>query len=148
MNPRGTGRNLYFCYGESLTLTSQRVDAIRSDPATARLPLHARADPRFFWNRSLCQPLIEAHAHLFILTAILGFVAQLSDMTAVSKSGATSFSVTLIARRSAQRAGARHWRRGADRDGNVANFVETEQIIATSDGGKLASLVQVNGDDH
>jgi len=35
----------------------------------------------------------------------------------------------LIARRSRKRAGVRFCRRGIDADGNVANFVETEQIV-------------------
>lgn len=51
--------------------------------------------------------------------------------------------VSLVARRSVQRAGARHWRRGADRSGAAANFVETEQVVATPDDAVLASFVQV-----
>ena len=34
------------------------------------------------------------------------------------------------------------WRRGADMDGNVANFVESEQILETK--GYLASYTQVH----
>ena len=37
--------------------------------------------------------------------------------------------LTLISRRSRFRAGTRYFRRGIDRDGNVANFNETEQIL-------------------
>lgn len=39
------------------------------------------------------------------------------------------FSLILIARRSRCYAGVRYPRRGIDREGNVANFVETEQIV-------------------
>ena len=42
-----------------------------------------------------------------------------------------------------QRTGTRMWRRGADLDGNVANFVETEQLLEAN--GYLASYVQVRG---
>jgi hypothetical protein len=34
------------------------------------------------------------------------------------------------------------WRRGADKDGNVANFVETEQVLEAE--GFVASYVQVH----
>lgn len=39
------------------------------------------------------------------------------------------FDVTIISRRSVKRAGLRYLRRGVDEDGNVANAVETEQIL-------------------
>ncbi|CAK7265478.1 hypothetical protein SEPCBS119000_001532 [Sporothrix epigloea] len=42
------------------------------------------------------------------------------------------FDVTLISRRSVKRAGLRYLRRGVDEDGNVANAVETEQILSPS----------------
>ncbi|ERT01765.1 hypothetical protein HMPREF1624_00059 [Sporothrix schenckii ATCC 58251] len=42
------------------------------------------------------------------------------------------FDVTLISRRSVRRAGLRYLRRGVDEDGNVANAVETEQILSPS----------------
>jgi len=38
-------------------------------------------------------------------------------------------SLILIGRRSRHYAGVRYPRRGIDREGNVANFVETEQIV-------------------
>lgn len=42
------------------------------------------------------------------------------------------FDITLISRRSVKRAGLRYLRRGVDEDGNVANAVETEQILSPS----------------
>ena len=39
------------------------------------------------------------------------------------------FRWTLISRRSTKRAGTRFFRRGCDSNGNVANFVETEQVM-------------------
>ncbi|KAK8716873.1 hypothetical protein V6N13_044166 [Hibiscus sabdariffa] len=63
--------------------------------------------------------------------------------------------VTLIGRRCSRRnelphpliipclKGTRMWRRGADPDGYVANFVETEQIVQIN--GFIASFVQVRG---
>ena len=46
----------------------------------------------------------------------------------------------LVSRRSRYRAGTRYFRRGVDREGHVANFVETEQIL-------LVDAADSNGDD-
>lgn len=57
-------------------------------------------------------------------------------------------SLTLISRRSVKRAGLRYLRRGIDDEGNVANNVESEQILSTQDwdpARKIFSLVQVRG---
>lgn len=40
-----------------------------------------------------------------------------------------SFAFALISRRNCYRAGTRYFSRGIDKDGNVSNFVETEQLI-------------------
>jgi hypothetical protein len=40
-----------------------------------------------------------------------------------------SFAFALISRRSRYRAGTRYFSRGIDKDGNVSNFVETEQLV-------------------
>ena len=52
------------------------------------------------------------------------------------------FKFTLISRRSCKRPGVRLYSRGIDAEGNVSNFVETEQIIEFS--GEIASYVQVS----
>jgi hypothetical protein len=49
----------------------------------------------------------------------------------------------LISRRRHGQAGTRYLSRGLDDEGNVANFVETEQIIIY--GGLVFSHVQVRG---
>ncbi|KAH7287003.1 hypothetical protein KP509_32G032600 [Ceratopteris richardii] len=48
-----------------------------------------------------------------------------------------------MCRRCVRRIGTRMWRRGANVNGDVANFVETEQIIQAN--GYVASYVQVRG---
>ena len=58
------------------------------------------------------------------------------------------FLLTLISRRSVKRAGLRYLRRGIDDEGNVANSVETEQILSPqswNSSAKTFSLVQVRG---
>lgn len=64
------------------------------------------------------------------------------------KSSESSFLLTLISRRSVKRPGVRYLRRGVDDEGNVANTVETEQILATAgwpSSKKVYSLLQVRG---
>ena len=62
--------------------------------------------------------------------------------------------LSLISRRSRHRAGTRYFRRGVDREGHVANFNETEQIVLfepqsqsekQSSGGGRLSFVQIRG---
>ncbi len=58
------------------------------------------------------------------------------------------FEVTLISRRSTKRAGLRYLRRGVDEEGNVANAVETEQLLFPVDAewsAKIYSFVQTRG---
>ncbi|OIW28528.1 hypothetical protein CONLIGDRAFT_576879 [Coniochaeta ligniaria NRRL 30616] len=58
------------------------------------------------------------------------------------------FDITIISRRSVKRAGMRFLRRGVDEEGNVANSVESEQILSPSvwdPTAKVFSFVQVRG---
>ena len=53
-------------------------------------------------------------------------------------------SLLLVSRRGCARVGTRFNVRGADADGNVANYVETEQILQLG-AGRVSSFVQVRG---
>ncbi|OMO97585.1 hypothetical protein COLO4_14511 [Corchorus olitorius] len=50
---------------------------------------------------------------------------------------------TLISRRCTRRLGTRMWRRGANLDGDTANFIETEQLLELE--GFRCSLLQIRG---
>ncbi|KAI7710807.1 hypothetical protein KC353_g9425 [Hortaea werneckii] len=66
----------------------------------------------------------------------------------VEKAEQEELLLTLISRRSVNRAGLRYLRRGVDDAGNVANAVETEQILSPQSQdqeGKIFSLLQVRG---
>lgn len=61
---------------------------------------------------------------------------------------ADSLLLTLVSRRSLRRPGLRYLRRGVDEKGNVANEVETEQILSTGDWNSsvpISSFVQLRG---
>jgi len=146
--PNGAGRGLYLSYEADVSLTQQGYKKVAADAHLKNASLAERADPRFFFNRQLAKHLTEAKVpgvDAFVVPVIMGSVQQLAS---VSLGGNSMVSITLIARRSVQRPGVRHWRRGADAKGEVANFVETEQLVELSGaegGGIVSSFVQIRG---
>ncbi|CAN8278759.1 unnamed protein product [Cochlearia groenlandica] len=143
---------LYFSYEVNLTLSSQRLHDFGDESKS--LPLWRQAEPRFLWNNYMLEVLIDNKLDQFLLPVIQGniliIIVSLSFLLLLHL--ATSFEtaigrdivdITLIARRCTRRNGTRMWRRGADPDGYVANFVETEQIVQMN--GYSSSFVQVRG---
>lgn len=70
--------------------------------------------------------------------------------TAEMRPSEKKFDLTIISRRSVKRAGLRYLRRGIDEEGNVANSVESEQILSPADAAwdpraKVFSFVQTRG---
>ncbi|XP_020292603.1 polyphosphoinositide phosphatase isoform X2 [Pseudomyrmex gracilis] len=106
-----------------------------------------RSNPnrRFVWNSYLLKP-VEKDLHPdWILYIIHGFIGQ-SNVSIFGR----SMYVTIIARRSNKYAGTRFLKRGANFDGDVANEVETEQIVHDSgvsslSRGRFSSFVQMRG---
>lgn len=134
----------YFSFGWDLTSTLQRQSKVSEQFSGKSIAAWERADERFFWNRHLAEPLIEATTSSqgpdlsrFILPCIFGF---LSIKTA-SLNG-NDFIFGLIARRSRHRAGTRYFSRGIDEDGNVSNFNETEQFLLLDPPGSAPGRVQ------
>ncbi|KAL8657991.1 MAG: hypothetical protein Q9226_001375 [Calogaya cf. arnoldii] len=127
----------------------------------------------YFWNQNLLLPFIENGNHAYVLPLMQGFVGQRSfdvdatpstdpskvisqaqqevkDIVEIQRrpEAASSFLLTLISRRSVKRPGLRYLRRGVDEEGNVANSVETEQILSRaswSRSEKLYSFTQFRG---
>ena len=109
-------------------------------------------DERFVWNATLIAPLLAFRAGLqsdtrarldrlsLLLPVIQGFVGS-KPVDSVQRNEASSLG--LISRLSWKRAGARFRTRGIDDDGQVANFVETEVLLATE--SVCMSYVQVRG---
>lgn len=126
---------LYFSYDVDLTLNADKFQAASMSEHPS---VWKHADDRFLWNRMLMRELIDQHLEPYILPVIQGSF-QTVESTVKDKAVKTS----LIARRSMRRAGTRMWRRGADLEGNVANFVETEQILESH--GYFASYTQLRG---
>ncbi|CAH1403962.1 unnamed protein product [Nezara viridula] len=127
----------YFSYSYDLTHTVLRFCNKKSD--FFEMPMYQRAEQRFVWNKYILSEFAKnAGVSRFCLPVILGYLSITSYVL-----NARKFNLILISRRSNERAGTRLFTRGVDSDGNVANFVETEQIVETS--FERASFVQTRG---
>ncbi|KAI9193572.1 Sac phosphatase domain-containing protein [Polychytrium aggregatum] len=130
----------YFSYTLDLTRSLQQTRFPKSSE-----PLWRTADDRFFWNEYLSAPLTQLatkdsnEISRFVLPIICGFV----EIQAVSLN-ARPFTYALISRRSKYRAGTRYNSRGVDIEGNVSNYVETEQLVITATNQRV-SFVQTRG---
>lgn len=97
-------------------------------------------DPRFWWNKYLCEELVAVGAEQFVTPVIYGYAkSHLAEFK-----GHQSLGFALITRRLNSRAGTRYFRRGIDEDGAVANFNETEQIFSSFDN-QVYSFLQTRG---
>ena len=124
-----------FYYSPTYDITHTRQRQARLDQS---VPVHNRMDPRFYWNAHFMAEFRRNQITDWILPVMDGFVE-----TSMCDSKMGRFLFVLISRRECYRTGARFLTRGADPDGNVANFAETEQIIICN--GNVSSWVQTRG---
>lgn len=124
----------YFSYHYDLTHSLENNKTCRNSGT-----LHEMADLRFYWNHAMYKDLLAQDIEpKFCLPIVQGFIT-FSDVLQLD----APTTLVLISRRSCQRAGTRYNARGVDEEGNVGNFVETEQIIHIRD--TLFSYVQTRG---
>ena len=83
---------------------------------------------------------MAAGADAFVTPIINGFVGAAA---LPSSGGGPTGVLLLISRRACLRQGTRFNMRGADLDGNVANYAETEQILMQGGEAGTSSFVQV-----
>ncbi|CAB3223688.1 unnamed protein product [Arctia plantaginis] len=129
------------------TWKSQLEQRKKTGHQPQRLDFGVRTVPewRYVWNSHL---LSAVHSHLhpdWILYIVHGFIEQ-SNLNIFGR----PVYLTLIARRSNRYAGTRFLKRGANMHGDVANEVETEQIVHDSmvssfAAGRFSSFVQMRG---
>ncbi|EAY07810.1 SacI homology domain containing protein [Trichomonas vaginalis G3] len=95
----------------------------------------AASRQHFIWNGVAIKHFVEStKVEGLCQPVIAGFITSFK---------AEKFEFALISRRDAARAGTRFWMRGADEEGHVANFVETEQVVITEK--ETYSFVQIRG---
>uniref|UniRef100_A0A915D7D6 phosphoinositide 5-phosphatase n=1 Tax=Ditylenchus dipsaci TaxID=166011 RepID=A0A915D7D6_9BILA len=124
----------YFAYSSdrqhifNLSLSSQKRHASRL------------TDYRFFWNRNLGFPFERygINPENWLVQCMCGSVLIRTIYV-----GHRTAKVAIISRLSCERVGTRFNVRGVNDDGNVANFVETEQLITFEE--QESSFVQIRG---
>ncbi|KAK7571960.1 hypothetical protein V9T40_014432 [Parthenolecanium corni] len=135
--------DFYYSYTYDITYSLQRLH--NTPPDFVTIPMFRRADPRFIWNSYLLEQFcIVQDLHKFCVPVIHGFVSinpysfEYNGVPDVN-----TFTWTILSRRSCYRAGTRLYKRGIESTGDVANFVETEQIVEFD--GAQSSFVQIRG---
>lgn len=101
----------------------------------------------FWWTWPLAERLGEAGV-TWALRTVYGFVGThvMRFQSKVMPTGTGEFNLTLISRRSRRRAGTRYITRGVDATGDVANFVETEQVAWCEERPSVySSFVSIRG---
>ncbi|KAM4795562.1 synaptojanin-1 [Rhinophrynus dorsalis] len=125
--------SFYFAWSSTGVSLDLSLNAHRSNQ-------EQRTDNRFFWNQSL-------HLHLkhygvncddWLLRLMCGGV-EIRTIYAAHKQA----KACIISRLSCERAGTRFNVRGTNDNGQVANFVETEQVIYLDDC--VSSFIQIRG---
>ncbi|EDK40984.2 hypothetical protein PGUG_05082 [Meyerozyma guilliermondii ATCC 6260] len=135
------GKTFYFSYSYDITNSLQTNfmrykdagNAMRNTENASDNETKQRAtdvikhNDRFVWNKVLLKPLESQDITIYewFQPIIHGFV----DQANISIYGKKIY-ITIIARRSHHFAGARFLKRGVNDKGNVANEVETEQIVS------------------
>ncbi|KAG5022727.1 hypothetical protein JHK85_019069 [Glycine max] len=120
---------LYYSYETDITLNLHRRSKL-VEGWTSK-PIWKQADPRFVWNKHLLEELIELKVDKFIVPIVQGNI--LNFQVAELKLKDSNATVTLFSRRCTRRLGTRMWRRGANLEGDSANFIETEQLLETEE---------------
>ncbi|KAG6853214.1 hypothetical protein C0991_006117 [Blastosporella zonata] len=124
-------KNFYFSYTYDLTSTLQHnltgsTRRTENDATPSTYPFN----DRYAWNyHLLASPFQDQDTPCLSAPWLLPLVHGHVDQAKLTVLGRVVF-VTLIARRSRHFAGARYLKRGVNAEGNVANEVETEQIVA------------------
>lgn len=124
-------KTFYFSYSYDLT-NSLQTNMIRNKRQSLRmngkteLSMVFEFNERFMWNCALLEPVFQCFDKVYdwFQPIIHGFIDQVK-MSVFQ----IQVYITLIARRSHRFAGARFFKRGVNDDGDVANEVETEQIV-------------------
>lgn len=133
------GKTFYFSYSYDITNTLQ-TNFVRNKKKATDLQFGVNTNKvndlfnnfehneRFVWNNLLLKPILdnpEVATYEWFQPIIHGFI----DQANISVYG-RKFYITIIARRSHHFAGARFLKRGVNDKGNVANKIETEQIVS------------------
>ncbi|RDX98301.1 Phosphoinositide phosphatase SAC8 [Mucuna pruriens] len=128
---------LYYSYETDITLNLQRRSKL-VEGWTSK-PIWKQADPRYVWNKHLLEELIEFKLDRFIMSIVQGNILNFQAAELKLKDS----NAMLIIMWQYDDIGTRMWRRGANLEGDTANFIETEQLLETEEF--KISFLQVRG---
>ncbi|KAH1005438.1 hypothetical protein HUJ04_006428 [Dendroctonus ponderosae] len=132
--------SFYYSRTTDLTNSLQRLCFLEKEQRVDPNCLWKTADDKFFWNKHMLDCLLKSQNSLcnpWIMPIIQGYIQIEACKVEVGpflgeeakNKQYEIFTLGILSRRSRFRAGTRYKRRGVDEDGEVANYVETEQII-------------------
>lgn len=136
-----------FYYSTSTDLTISFYARAKSKPNCNNSDLFRESYINFLWNYTNTRSIDSALLQGFVFPIINGFVC-IKPVTCYEKTN--EFHFGLISKKDNRRNGYRFIVRGADSNGNCANFVETEQFIITKEDSNSShfdvfSYVQLRG---
>lgn len=124
----------FYSFHYDLTNTRQRIKKLKFTNNIIE-----SSEKKYFWNFNLYKRFFENKIdNIFMVVLICGFVG-ITNQTIFGN----NILFALISRRSIKHAGTRYNTRGIDDEGNVANYVETEQVFKYQN--KFISHVQIRG---
>ncbi|SCN61357.1 inositol-polyphosphate 5-phosphatase, putative [Plasmodium chabaudi adami] len=94
-------------------------------------------NPEYAWNWKILDSFIKVNGYAFVIFPIHGYVNSIA--MEIEKGGSKTdgdinkVHLLLISRKNKNRGGVRFWCRGGNEKGEVANFVETEQVVICKD---------------
>lgn len=139
--------SLYFCNEYDLTNPVSRLFNRSQTGGNPRTPF-SNINRNFCWNYEIGKNYDNANLLSVLIPVINGAIGISVNSYNVSNKS-REFSFILISRKDTRRSGMRFLVRGADSNGNVANFTETEQILTTAgedpNDTNLLSYMQIRG---
>ena len=137
--------SLYFSKGYDLTNSIYKM--FSRTPNNKTFPF-ANVNTHFCWNYTLGKVYDVPLLNSILIPIINGNVGiSVVPYSTTSSNKTKDFSFVLISRKDHRRSGMRFLVRGADSNGNVANFAETEQIVLVDEmeGLNILSYLQIRG---
>lgn len=125
-----------FFYSPSYDLTNSAQRSIKKKAGGMWTDTY---DLRYVWNYPGCTELLVQSISLAWVTPVIQGYVGIKEFEGKGGKG----QVVLISRRRHAKAGLRYIARGVDEAGNVANFVETEQMVYKEK--LVSSFVQIRG---
>ena len=135
-------------YSANMDLTLSIINMTKKMATEPKSHIFKYTINHFCWNYSIAKCLDSEGMNEFIFPVINGFFGQRDIENDNEDISSNDSHFILIARKDDRRSGMRFLIRGADSNGNVANSVETEEIITFKDKEgniNICSFLEIRG---